>query len=227
MAATAQTVCAQQGLTFTKAFGEEASCSWKIRSLKWVRESKKISCGSLRSVNRRGLVVAQVGPPAPELFGRDPFAEEIASNFADKVQGLADTEHIILVPKTNALSLSRRSCINPLPHGTIPFSSKEAKDLLRKVVGWRLVEEQTTLKLECEWKLKDHAAGLELMNRISKVTEAEKKHIDLDLDDQTHILKARIWTESIGGLCVNDYIIAAKIDELDTSDLIKKMRVWA
>ena len=30
-----------------------------------------------------------------------------------------------------------------------------------------------------------------------------------------------------GGLCLNDFILAAKIDKVKTSDLIKKNRFWA
>lgn len=161
-------------------------------------------------------------------FGaRDPFPAEIASNFADKVQGYSDTEHVILVPNAPAFSLAQRSCVSPLPPGITPFTLEQAKALLRKVVGWRLVEEQSGLKLQCEWRLKDHAAGLDLSSRLSPVSEAEGKPFELHLDDQTHILRVDLWTESIGGLCENDFILAAKIDQVKTSDLIKRTRFWA
>lgn len=162
-----------------------------------------------------------------EFGARDPFPEEIASNFGDKVLGYSDTEHVILVPTAPALSLAQRSCVSPLPPDTTPFPLDQAKALLRKIVGWRLVEEQSGLKLQCEWRLKDHAAGLELSSRLSLVAKAEGKPLELHLDDQTHILRVELWTESIGGLCENDYIMAAKIDQVKTTDLIKRTRFWA
>ena len=60
------------------------------------------------------------------------------------------------------------------------------------------MEEESGLKLQCEWKLKDHASALELITRLTQVSEYEKKPMILNLDDVTHILKAEIWTESLG-----------------------------
>jgi 4a-hydroxytetrahydrobiopterin dehydratase len=35
------------------------------------------------------------------------------------------------------------------------------------------------------------------------------------------------WLAAAGGLSVNDFIIAARIDQIKTQDLIPKKRVWA
>lgn len=61
-------------------------------------------------------------------------AEEIASDFGNIVLGNNDTEHQILVPTLQVLSLSERT-IKPLPEGTAPFTEAEAKALLRKVAS--------------------------------------------------------------------------------------------
>jgi 4a-hydroxytetrahydrobiopterin dehydratase len=40
-------------------------------------------------------------------------------------------------------------------------------------------------------------------------------------------VRAELSTPSTGGLTVNDYIIAARIDQVKTLDLIPKKRFWA
>lgn len=66
-------------------------------------------------------------------FGaRDPFPEEIASNFGEKVIGFSDTEHKILIPNARALALSEQECV-PVSSLQAPMAEDEAKKLLRKV----------------------------------------------------------------------------------------------
>ncbi|KAM7273883.1 hypothetical protein ACFE04_028547 [Oxalis oulophora] len=159
-------------------------------------------------------------------FGaRDPFPAEVASEFGDKVLGFGSTEHKILIPNISALSLAQLECKALSPLQT-PMSYDDAHKLLRKVIGWRLVDEEGKLKLQCLWKLRDFKCGVELINRISRVVEATGHFPDLHLE-QPNQVRAELWTASIGGLSINDFIVAAKIDEIKTSDLVPKKRVWA
>ncbi|KAG5558209.1 hypothetical protein RHGRI_008213 [Rhododendron griersonianum] len=160
-------------------------------------------------------------------FGaRDPFPAEIESGFGDKVLGFSSTEHKILIPNLSALSLSQQECgpVSPLQP---PISREDAQKLLKKVVGWRLLDEQEGLRLQCLWKLRDFNCGVDLINRIHKVVEVTGHFPNLHLE-QPNQVRAELWTASIGGLSMNDFIVAAKIDQIKTSDLVpKKMRVWA
>lgn len=161
-------------------------------------------------------------------FGaRDPYPEEIASDFGNIVLGNNDTEHQILVPTLQVLSLSERT-IKPLPEGTAPFTEAEAKALLRKVVGWRLINQGSSepLKLQCDWNLKDSDSITELYARIGNVGEAEGYPYDIQTLESSNKVRVEVWTQSIGGLCENDFIFASKIDQIDTKDLTKKIRTW-
>ncbi|XP_058104146.1 probable pterin-4-alpha-carbinolamine dehydratase, chloroplastic [Magnolia sinica] len=159
-------------------------------------------------------------------FGaRDPFPAEIESGFAENVLGNVDTEHRILIPNILALSLSQQKC-TPISASQTPMTEDEAKSLLRKVVGWRLVESEGRLRIQCLWRLRDFACGVELINRIYKVIEDVGHYPNLHLE-QPNQVRAELWTASIGGLSMNDFIVAAKIDEIKTSDLVPKKRVWA
>ncbi|XP_004307756.1 PREDICTED: uncharacterized protein LOC101312487 [Fragaria vesca subsp. vesca] len=159
-------------------------------------------------------------------FGaRDPFPAEIASNFGDKVLGFENTEHKILIPTVSASSLAQQDCtpVSPLQS---PMLQDDAQQLLRKVVGWRLIDGEDGLKLQCLWKLRDYQCGVELINRIYKVVEAAGHFPNLHLE-QPNQVRAELWTSSIGGLTMNDFIVAAKIDAIVTSDLVPRRRAWA
>ncbi|KAI4338232.1 hypothetical protein L6164_016576 [Bauhinia variegata] len=100
------------------------------------------------------------------------------------------------------------------------------EEVVRQVVGWRLLQEEDGLKLQCLWKLRDFKCGVELINRICNVVEATGHFPTLHLE-QPNQVRAELWTASIGGLSMNDFIVAAKIDEIKTSDLAPRKRVWA
>ncbi|TMW83056.1 hypothetical protein EJD97_003125 [Solanum chilense] len=160
-------------------------------------------------------------------FGaRDPFPAEVESKFGEKVLGNPDTEHKILIPAASALSLANQECTDILPNQT-PLSEFEAKQLLFKVVGWRIANEDGVLKLQCTWKLKDFDCGVELINRIGKVVEGTAHLPTLHQLEQSNQVHAELWTPSIGGLSMNDFIVAAKIDQVKTTDLVPRKRVWA
>jgi pterin-4a-carbinolamine dehydratase len=67
-----------------------------------------------------------------------------------------------------------------------------------KVLGWRLLDEEVGLKLQCLWKLRDFKCGVELVNRIYKVTESCGHFPDVHLEQNQ--VRAELWTESLGKL---------------------------
>uniref|UniRef100_A0A7N0ZZD1 4a-hydroxytetrahydrobiopterin dehydratase n=1 Tax=Kalanchoe fedtschenkoi TaxID=63787 RepID=A0A7N0ZZD1_KALFE len=157
-------------------------------------------------------------------FGaRDPFPAEIASNFGDKVLGNKDTEHKILIPNLAALSLAQQQISTTF---TQPMPEDHAQQLLRKVIGWRLVNDGAGLKLQCLWKLKDYKSGVELINRIYNAVESTAHYPTLHLE-QPNQVRAELWTASVGGLTMNDFIVASKIDGVKISDLLPRKRAWA
>jgi len=95
--------------------------------------------------------------------------------------------------------------------------------------GWRVTTNASGVScITCEWKLRNFVAGLELMKRIGDVAEGEGHHPDLHLTGYNHLL-AEVTTHAVGGLTQNDFILAAKINELEVSDLLpkKKPKFWA
>ncbi|CAA0834509.1 Transcriptional coactivator/pterin dehydratase [Striga hermonthica] len=181
---------------------------------------------NLRTARRRSV---QIRAAAEDLVGdfgaRDPFPAEIESNFADKVLGNVSTEHKILIPIASALSLAQQECA-PISQLQQPMSEDDAKKLMFKVVGWRLVNEEGGLQLQGVWKVRDTKCGEELINRITKAVEHTGHLPTLHLEAPNQV-QAVLWTSSISGLSMNDFIVAAKIDEIKVSDLQPRQRVWA
>ena len=60
---------------------------------------------------------------------------------------------------------------------------------------------------------KHFVEAMKLVNQVADVAEAEQHHPDLHLTGYRH-LRIDLTTHAIGGLSENDFIVAAKIDEL-------------
>lgn len=66
------------------------------------------------------------------------------------------------------------------------------------------MDEEGGLKLQCLWKLRDFKCGVELVNRIYKVTEATDHFPNIHLE-QPNQVRAELWTSSIGKLCISNF----------------------
>ena len=105
--------------------------------------------------------------------------------------------------------LARRKC-TPCEGGAQPLPPSAAQALLRDVTGWELMEGKVIRKtVTC----KDFLDAVALIQRIAPVAEAEDHHPDLHLTGYRK-LTVELSTHAIGGLSENDFILAAKIDQL-------------
>jgi len=66
--------------------------------------------------------------------------------------------------------------------------------------------------LEKEYRFKDFAQALEFVNKVGRLAEYQGHHPDIYLSWGR--VKLTLWTHKIGGLHKNDFILAAKADEL-------------
>lgn len=173
----------------------------------------------------RGGGVVAMADLLGDLGARDPFPEEVESNFAEKVLGDVDTLHRILIPTLSVLSLARLP-LDPTPTPT-PLAIDDARKLLLKVVGWRLLAGDEGMRLQCLWKVRDEACGKELIARITTALDGAGHAPTTLLLEPPNQVKAELYSRSIGGLSMNDFIVAARIDQVKTQDLIPKKRVWA
>ncbi len=104
--------------------------------------------------------------------------------------------------------LARKRCA-PCRGGTPPLEGEPLRRLAEQVSGWKVVEEHHITKT---FLFRDFRAALEFVNRVGEVAEQEGHHPDLCL--AWGRVDAKTYTHKIDGLTENDFILAAKIDEL-------------
>jgi len=111
--------------------------------------------------------------------------------------------------------LTERHCIVCTP-GTPTLPPAEIDRLLQQLSGWSVVEPDGHLVLTKTFRFKGFMPGVDLINRIAPIAEAEGHHPDLHLSYGS--LKVELWTHAAGGLTENDFVLAAKIDQIDQID---------
>ncbi|EMS59134.1 Putative pterin-4-alpha-carbinolamine dehydratase [Triticum urartu] len=124
------------------------------------------------------------------------------------------------------VELSKRSCVSCNSKDLQAMSEDSAKTLLEQVAGWEMKNEGGILKLHRAWKVKNFAKGLEFFQLVAAVAEEEGHHPDLHLVGWNNV-KIDVWTHSVSGLTDNDFILAAKINELKLGELLSKKKATA
>ena len=104
--------------------------------------------------------------------------------------------------------LAARKC-EPCESGTGALKGDDLRKLFGQLEGWNLVNEH---HLEKEYRFKDFAEALAFVNRLGEVAEREGHHPDIFLTWGK--VTVTLWTHSVGGLSENDFILAAKADQV-------------
>jgi len=92
-----------------------------------------------------------------------------------------------------------------------PLSVDESREQLKSLPGWKMVDEGRRI---CkDWQMKSFSAAMDFLNRVAQLAEQEGHHPDLHLTGYRHV-SIVLSTHAIGGLSENDFILAAKIDDL-------------
>jgi 4a-hydroxytetrahydrobiopterin dehydratase len=106
--------------------------------------------------------------------------------------------------------LSEKKCA-PCEGGVKPLSPAKVKLLAKQLhQDWKIAKDSKSLKRSL--KFKDFYRTMSFVNALAYIANSEDHHPDLgvgyDYCDVTYS------THSIGGLSVNDFICAAKLDRL-------------
>lgn len=107
------------------------------------------------------------------------------------------------------IELKSKRCA-PCEGGVERMPVKEARKLLTKLRGWKLVNGRA---LRQELEMLDFPAAIEFVHDVAQEAESEGHHPDLHLTGYRN-LAIELSTHAIGGLSMNDFILAAKIDAL-------------
>jgi len=107
--------------------------------------------------------------------------------------------------------LSQQKCL-PCT-GYIPeLNSNEIATLKFQIPGWSVIEHRGILKLERAYKFRDYQTALDFTQQVGTMAEVEGHHPAL----LTEWGKVTVnwWTHAVDGLSQNDFIMAAKTDEM-------------
>ncbi|KFZ29656.1 MULTISPECIES: 4a-hydroxytetrahydrobiopterin dehydratase [Pseudidiomarina] len=91
-------------------------------------------------------------------------------------------------------------------------SDEELAELMREIPEWTPVARDGVMQLERVFKFKNFKQALAFTNRVGEVAEAEFHHPTL----VTEWGKVTVtwWTHAINGLHKNDFIMAARTDDV-------------
>lgn len=106
--------------------------------------------------------------------------------------------------------LASRECI-PCRGGVPALKGEELEKLSTQVSGWAVVDEHHLSKV---YKFRDFRESLALVERVGELAEQQGHHPDICFGWGR--VEISIWTHKINGLTESDFILAAKIDQLQS-----------
>ena len=111
------------------------------------------------------------------------------------------------------MALAQEKCI-PCRGDAPKMSASEIEQFARQVPAWKVMEENGEPRLVREFKFKDFSAALAFANKVGAAAEEEDHHPALLVEYGK--VTVSWWTHAIGGLHHNDFVMAAKTDEVAT-----------
>ncbi|OHD71401.1 MAG: hypothetical protein A2W19_10410 [Spirochaetes bacterium RBG_16_49_21] len=101
--------------------------------------------------------------------------------------------------------LAEMKC-TPIDKAKPPMPLTEAKKMLSEILGWTLVNSTITR----EFKFKNFIEAMQFVNKVADLANSEDHHPDIHISYSK--VRLELSTHAIGGLSMNDFIVAAKIN---------------
>ena len=105
--------------------------------------------------------------------------------------------------------LASKHCI-PCEGNVKPLDHIKNSEHLLEIDQWHLIDD---IAIEKTLLFKDFKDALAFINSVGSIAESEGHHPDISIFGYNKV-KIRLSTNAIHGLSDNDFILAAKIDEL-------------
>ena len=106
-------------------------------------------------------------------------------------------------------NLTQKTCV-PCEGGVEPIKGEKLREYARLIhVEWLVVDEHHLVR---EFKFRDFLEALDFANRVGGIAEAAGHPPDILISYGKAVVT--IWTHAIDGMSENDFILAAKIDNI-------------
>jgi 4a-hydroxytetrahydrobiopterin dehydratase len=105
--------------------------------------------------------------------------------------------------------LSKRKCV-PCEGDVPPLLEEEAQKLNLELNEWTLID--GAVLLAKSFRFPNFDATMEFVNKVAAIAKSQGHHPDMNVSYGGVTIE--LMTHAIGGLSENDFIVAAKIDEI-------------
>ncbi len=112
--------------------------------------------------------------------------------------------------QTEVEQLAAKRC-RPCEGEISKYTFSEAQEQSERLSGWELSGDGQRIRKN--WQVRDFSAAIDFFREIAVLAESEGHHPDLHLENYRSV-RIELSTHAIGGLSENDFILAAKIDQL-------------
>jgi 4a-hydroxytetrahydrobiopterin dehydratase len=106
--------------------------------------------------------------------------------------------------------LTEKHCV-PCEGGVDPLTRDQFEVYLEQLSKWNVIENDK--KIERQFEFKDFRGALEFVNKVGAIAEEEGHHPDIFVHDWNKV-RITLWTHAIGGLSINDFVVASKVDRI-------------
>ena len=108
------------------------------------------------------------------------------------------------------MGLSNKKC-TPCNKGGASLSENELISFCDEVPNWTISDKKDSINRD--FKFRNFEDALDFLNKVGKIAEQENHHPDVKIG--WGYCNVTLQTHSIGGLHENDFIVAAKINEIE------------
>ena len=109
--------------------------------------------------------------------------------------------------------LKSMSCTPPRT-GHPPLNASEIETYLAQTPDWEVIEVDRVKQMSRQYKFNNFVSALDFTNRIGELAEQEDHHPAI-LTEWGRVT-VTWWTHAVNGLHLNDFISAAKTDQIFT-----------
>ena len=114
--------------------------------------------------------------------------------------------------------LSSKKCV-PCEYGSLPLNEEQVNVFLKQLkLPWEVIDSPRSAggaggkKIKHEFKFNSYMEGLDFAVKVGKIAESQDHHPNIHIYYERVVID--LITHNIGGLSENDFIVAAKIEEL-------------
>ena len=108
------------------------------------------------------------------------------------------------------MDLTKKKCV-PCEGSAAKLTNAEEHTYLNEIPSWAIYRDGVH-KIKKDYSLLHFKDAISFVNQIAELAESEGHHPNISIIFNLVIIE--IFTHAIGGLSENDFILAAKIDEI-------------